>query len=95
MNHRNRRKNRLAPGYMTNVSDLAQSLGDPPSIFQPSYIPKFTTPEKYIESRIKILEEDFYITPTYEERQYLKQFKTEHQINAAVKKIINDHWDEE
>lgn len=95
MNHRNRRKGRIGPGRIVNVSELAQSAGDPPSEFLPSYIPKFNTPEKFLEAKIKMLEEDFYITLTEEEKQYLKEFKTEQRINAAIRNIINKHWDKE
>lgn len=59
--------------------------------FAPSYIPSFTTPEKYIEARVNILEQlGIYLTE--EDIQHLPQFKTEYAIDAAIKTVINRHW---
>ena len=60
--------------------------------FRPAYIPRFTTPEKFIEDKIGILREHFCIKLTDDDITYLQQFKTEGEINNAVKTIINRHW---
>lgn len=63
--------------------------------FSPGCIPKFTTLEKFIGAKIQMLERDFYITPTPEEIEKLKRMRTESDVNAAVKTIINRHWGRE
>lgn len=60
--------------------------------FEPSYIPRFTTPEKYIDARVAILRDHLCIEVTDEDVAYLREFETEAQINAAVRTIINKHW---
>lgn len=52
----------------------------------------FTTPEKFIEWKIEMLETDFCIELTDKEKAHLKSLKTENAINAAVRKIMDDHW---
>lgn len=59
--------------------------------FRPSYVPEFTTPDKFIEAKVAMLRDDFYIDLTYEDIAHLRSFKTEGEINAAVKTIINKH----
>ena len=61
--------------------------------FQPSYIPKFETPERFIAEKVAILRNHMGIYPTPEEIQHLKTYKTENEINAAIKTIINKYWD--
>lgn len=56
------------------------------------YMPKFTTPEEFVKAKIEMLEMDFLIELTDEEKAHLKRLKTEHAINAAVSSIIDRHW---
>ena len=56
-------------------------------------IPKFTTPNKYIDAKVKILEEDFKIHLTEKDIWQLREYKTEGEINAAVRAIINKYWE--
>lgn len=67
-------------------------LNDPEVESTPSYIPKFETPNQFIEEKIKMLRSQFKITPTDEEINHLYDLKTEYEINAAVKTILNNHW---
>lgn len=60
--------------------------------FNPTYIPKFTTVEKYIEARSKILQDDFGIRLTDWDVIRLKKCKTENQVNNTIHTIINEHW---
>ena len=62
------------------------------SNFTPSYIPEFTTPEKFIDAKIELLQDHLEIELDNEDVEFLKQYKTEGEINAAVKGIINKHW---
>ena len=55
-------------------------------------IPKFDTPEKFIDEKIEMLRDHFYIQITDEDIAYLRQFKKENEINAAVKSILNKYW---
>lgn len=60
--------------------------------FVASYVPQFTTPEEFINTKIKMLKKDFYIDLTDDDIAHLREFKTENEINAAVKGIINKYW---
>lgn len=60
--------------------------------FAPSYIPEFTTPNEYIDARVEILREHLFIEVTDDDVRYLREFKTEGEINAALKGIINKYW---
>lgn len=60
--------------------------------FEPSYIPKFINPDDFINKKIEILQEQFYINLTDEDIAFLRTFKTENEINAAVKGILNKYW---
>lgn len=55
--------------------------------------PQWTTPEKYVEAKLKILRRDFKITPTENEIIHLKSLKTQIAIDNACLSIINRHWD--
>lgn len=76
--------------------DYVQSVGNIESTgeytFRSSIIPKFTTCDKFIDAKIKMLTEDFCINLTYEDIAFLRSFKTEGTVNNAVKAIINKHW---
>lgn len=67
-------------------------LNDPESEFSPTYIPKFENPEQFIEAKLEMLRGHLKITPTIEEINHLYELKTEYEINAAVKTILNNHW---
>ena len=56
------------------------------------WLPKWTTPEKYIEAKVEILTKDFCITPTKDELAHLKTLKTQISIDNACRTIINNHW---
>ena len=61
--------------------------------FRPSYIPEFTTPEAFVDAKVQMLRGPFKMGITDEDVEYLRQFKTEVQINNAVKTIINKYWE--
>lgn len=71
---------------------MNRPINSPESEFSPSYIPKFENPNQFIEAKIKMLYKEFKIKPTAEEISHLYELKTEVDINAAVKTIINNHW---
>jgi hypothetical protein len=60
--------------------------------FSPTYIPKFTTVEEYIEARAEILRDDFGIRLTDWDMIRLKKCKNELQVNNTIHTIINEHW---
>ena len=57
-----------------------------------SHSPQFTTPEKYLKAKLKILNRDFKITPTETELEHLRTLTTEIAIDNAILSIINHHW---
>lgn len=79
-------------GKFTQIKDLVGKGVHDDTSFSPSYVPEFTTPEKFIDAKIEMLREHFEIGLTDEDIAYLKQYKTEGEINAAVKGIINKYW---
>lgn len=66
-------------------------MGDSPYI--DSYGPKWTTPEKYIRAKLKILERDFCIHATQEEEDHLKSLNTQLAIDNAIISIMNSRWE--
>lgn len=60
--------------------------------FRSELIPSFKTAALFAEKKIEMLERDFRIQLTYEQKLHLKTLKTEREINAAVRQIINDAW---
>lgn len=58
-----------------------------------SHSPLFTTPEKYLKTKLKVLIRDFCIYPTEEELAHLKTLKTQVTIDNAILGIINNRWD--
>lgn len=52
----------------------------------------FTSPEKYIKEKLRMLRKDMYIEPTLEELQNLNSKTTEVEIDAAVRKIVARAW---
>ena len=55
-------------------------------------VPAFVDPDKYVDDKVQMLEEEFMIRLTYDDTLYLRQYKTENEINAAVRGIINKYW---
>ena len=62
------------------------------SHFRQGYIPSFRTAKKFAEAKIEMLERDFMIKLTDEQKLHLMTLTTEQDINAAVRQIINDAW---
>ena len=56
-------------------------------------VPRFTNADKFIDEKVKILRDQLCIQITDEDIEFLRQFKTEGEINAAVKRIINKYWE--
>ena len=67
-------------------------LNDPDSEFRPTYIPKFENPEQFVNAKLEMLRNHLKIEPTIEEIVHLYELKTEYEIIAAVKTILNNHW---
>lgn len=61
-------------------------------VFASSCIPEFTNAKDFAEKKITMLEKDFKIDLTRDEIIHIYSLKTEHDINAAVKAILNDRW---
>lgn len=59
---------------------------------KPNCVPSFTDPDAYIDAKIEMLQGEFMIKLTYDDKLYLRQYKTENEINAAVRGIINKYW---
>lgn len=57
-----------------------------------SYSPQFTTPEKYLKAKLKILSRDFKIEPTETELEHLRTLTTEIGIDNAILSVIAHHW---
>lgn len=58
-----------------------------------SHSPVFKNPRQYADAKIAILEEDFRITPTLEEKLHLYTLTTQIGIDNGILGIINRHWD--
>ena len=69
-----------------------RDINNPESDFTPSYIPKFKNPKQFADAKIKMLKKQFYIRPTTAEIAHLYSLQTEHEINAAVRAILDNHW---
>ena len=87
-----RRRNRNKPGSFASIQELWRDGPHDDTDFTPTYVPEFTTPAKFIEDKVKILKEHMQIDVTDEDIRHLYEFKTEGEINAAVKGIINKYW---
>lgn len=61
-------------------------------ITRTSYVPEFKNPEKFIEAKINMLQNDFRIDLSLDDIVHLKSLKTERAINAAVRAIIDRAW---
>ncbi len=76
------------PGFESELSRDVHADGN----FRPSYIPEFTTPEEFVDAKIEMLTGPFKMKLDRDDIIFLRQFKTEVQINNAVKSIINKYW---
>jgi hypothetical protein len=57
-----------------------------------SHSPRFTTPEKYLKAKLRILNRDFCVHPTEEEIAHLNTLKTQIHIDNAIISIIDRRW---
>lgn len=55
---------------------------------------KYKNPTQYINDRLEELKNDFFITPTPEERKRLMAANTEISIDNVVKQIICNHLED-
>ena len=58
-----------------------------------SYIVRWTTPNKYLKAKLKILTRDFCIYLTETELKHLKSLKTQVEIDNAILTIIDNRWE--
>lgn len=62
----------------------------------PAYIDShaivFRNPAQYLKAKLKVLTNNFLITPTDEEMEHLRTLKTQIQIDNAVITIMNRRW---
>ena len=87
-------RNRAAGMHMIRPEPTKRECSeDRDHIFEANYIPKFKTPGQFITDKIEILRGQFNINLTAEDIDYLCQYKTENEINAAVKGILNKYWE--
>lgn len=63
-----------------------------PDEYVTAHSPQWTTPEKYIKAKLKILRRDFYIELTEDELKHLNTLTTQISIDNAILSIINRHW---
>ena len=56
-------------------------------------VPRFINADKFVDEKVKILRDQLCIQITDKDIEFLRQFKTEGEINAAVKRIINKYWE--
>lgn len=56
------------------------------------FMPEFTTAREFADKKIKMLKEQMCIHITKDEALHLRSLKTEGEINAAVRAIINKYW---
>ena len=61
-------------------------------IYITSHSPQWTTPEKYIKAKLKILRRDFCIEPTDEEIKHVTTLTTQIAIDNAIQSIIDRRW---
>lgn len=70
----------------------AVAPGNGYNIKPPSYIQDFKSAVTFAEAKIQMLEKDFQIKLTDKQKLHLKTLKTEREINAAVRSIIDNAW---
>lgn len=56
-------------------------------------MPVFKDATTYADTKISILRADFCVQVSDEEEVYIRQFTTEHEIDAACLTILNRHWE--
>jgi len=58
-----------------------------------SYNPRWENDHnKYLNRKLKILKDDFYINPTEKELEVLKSFKTQESIDNAIFRLIDSRY---
>lgn len=55
--------------------------------------PPFKTPESYLKKKLNILENQFMIHPTEEQRKHLSALTTQTEINNAIWRIMDAYYD--
>ena len=65
---------------------------DPQKDERVSWRSKFTSPEKYIKEKLRMLRQDMYIEPTEEEIARLRSKTTEVEIDIVVRGIVARAW---
>lgn len=68
-------------------------LSDQPGDYEASYIPQFVDAVSFANTKIDILRDDFRIPLLDSDIKHLRSLKTENEINAAVRAIINRYWE--
>lgn len=74
-------------------TDIIRDAHPEDGIFQPSYIPQFTTAREFADAKIEMLREHMKIELTQEDIWHLYSLKEEYEIIAAVKSLINKYWE--
>lgn len=54
---------------------------------------EFVDCEQYVELKLEMLQKEMYIHVSDDEKRHLKTLKTQSAIDAAVRSIIDRHWD--
>ena len=83
--------NRSAKMHMIQPETKGYDHSD--DYFGAAYIPEFTTAAQFVEAKVEMLRDQFCIRLTEEDIAHLKSFKTENEINTAVKGILNKYWE--
>lgn len=61
--------------------------------FHATYIPKFTTLEKFVDAKIEMLNEQMCMDLTENDISRLRNCKTDVAVDNMVRLIIKEHWD--
>lgn len=52
----------------------------------------FTTVDRYVNYKLKILRNDMYINPTWEEISHMRDCQTRGAVDAAFRSLITKYW---
>lgn len=58
------------------------------------YSPRFTSPQKYADAKLKILEQEFKLPLTEEDKLRVYKCKIEVDVDRACRSLINKYFDE-
>lgn len=85
--------------FENRTVEIEENVGEPDSEYVETkrqygenWDSEFTSPERYANYKIKILQKDMRIDLTWEERVHLRSLKSLTAIDAAFRSIINRHW---